>query len=155
MFIEPDEDKMTYTMTLSNNGVVTAFTTESGVIFVGTAEGEVEVTVVATDVYGASTSNTFKVIVSRTTGIDENSLNAKVEVYPNPVAETLYVTCGFSANETAYTIYAANGAKVYSSVEASAQGEAKAINVAELAEGVYILQVATAEGTATFHVVKK
>ncbi len=156
LFADPDGDKMTYSMSLSNSGVVTAFTTANGVIFVGTAVGEVEVTVVATDSNGASSSNTFKVIVSTTsTGIDENSLNAKVEVYPNPVAETLFVTCDFSAKETSYTIYAANGAKVYSSLEASTQGVAKAINVAELAEGVYILQVVTEDGVATFHVVKK
>ena len=155
MFNEPDGEEMTYNMTVSSTGIVTPFTTETGVIFVGTAIGEVTVTVVATDVNGATASNSFKVIVTEPSGIDENSLNAKVEVYPNPVAETLYVTCDFSAKETTYAIYAANGALVYSSKSATAQGEAKAINVAELAEGVYILQLTTENGMATFHVVKK
>ncbi len=87
--------------------------------------------------------------------ININSLNAKVEVYPNPVAETLYVTCDFSAKKTTYVLYAANGSKVYDSTEDTVQGEPKAINVAALAEGVYILQVTTENGSATHHIVKK
>ena len=154
LFTDPDGDEMTFAISLSAADVVTAFTTDKSVIFVGTKVGTVKVTVEATDANGAKATTTFDVEVTEQSGIEENSLNAKVEIYPNPVAETLYVTCDFSA-KAHYAIYAMNGAKVYDSSEAAAQGEAKAINVAELAEGVYILQVTTDNGTATFHVVKK
>ena len=155
LFSDPDGDEMTYSVSLTKDDIVTAFTTANSVIFVGSKVGAVTVDVVATDVNGASSRCSFNVVVTEPSGIEDLSLNAKVEIYPNPVAETLYVTCDFSANDATYAIYAANGAKVYSSKGDAVQGEAKAINVAELAAGVYILQVTTEDGVATFHVVKK
>ncbi|MBQ7941226.1 MAG: S8 family serine peptidase [Muribaculaceae bacterium] len=155
LFSDPDGDEMTYELILSKEGIVSSFVNATNVIFIGTNVGEVTVKVVATDANGASTSTEFKVIVTEPSGIDENSLNAKVEVYPNPVVETLYVTCDFSDKNAVYAIYAANGSLVYSSKGAAVQGESKSINVANLAEGVYVLKVTTENGSATFHVVKK
>ena len=155
LFTDADGDEMTYTVALSKDDIVTMFTTETSAIFIANKVGVVTVDVIATDASGASALNSFNIIVTEPSGIDENMLNAQVAVYPNPAVETLYVTCDFTAKNTTYTIYAANGAMVYSSDEAPAQGVAKAINVGALAEGVYILKVTSEAGTATFHVVKK
>ncbi len=157
LFTDPDGEDMTYELTIPENASLTKFmSNEKGFYLRGKASGTVTVTVVATDESGASSAIAIDVVVyDPASGIDVNSLNAKVEVYPNPVAETLYVTCDFSAKKTTYVLYAANGSKVYDSTEDSKQGEPKAINVAALAEGVYILQVTTENGSATFYVVKK
>ena len=157
LFTDPDGDDMTYKLTIPENKSLSTFMSHNnGFILRGKASGTVTVYIVATDENGASSTLAIEVVVyDPASGIDVNSLNAKVEVYPNPVAETLYVTCDFSAKKTTYVLYAANGSKVYDSTEDTVQGEPKAINVAALAEGVYILQVTTENGSATHHIVKK
>lgn len=157
LFTDPDGEDMTYELTIPENNSLTKFmSNDKGFILRGKASGTVPVYVVATDESGAYTALAIEVVVyDPASGVDVNSLNAKVEVYPNPVAETLYVTCDFSAKKTTYKLFAANGSKVYDSTEDAKQGEPKAINVAALAEGVYVLQVTTENGSATFHIIKK
>ena len=156
MFVDPDGDDMTYTMSIADEGFVTAYTSGSNVIFVGEATGIITVTVTATDANGASTTTTFDVEVAEVDGISSISVDAEVNIYPNPVVETLYVTCGFNADEVNYTIFSENGAVVYNETAQSVNGEAKAINVANLADGLYILKVTADNGkTATIPVIKR
>ena len=110
-----------------------------------------------TGLYGSGYVDATKALVINNipSSINANSLNAKVEVYPNPVAETLYVTCDFSAKKSTYALYATNGSKVYDSTEDTKQDEPKAINVATLAKGVYILQITNENGSTTHRIIKK
>ena len=110
-----------------------------------------------TGLYGSGYIDAAKALVINNipSSINANSLNTKVEVYPNPVAETLFVTCNFSIKKTTYKLYATNGSKVYDSTEDTVQGELKAINVATLAKGVYILQITNENGSTTHRIVKR
>lgn len=110
-----------------------------------------------TGLYGSGYIDAAKALVINNipSSINANSLNTKVEVYPNPVAETLYVTCDFSAKKTTYKLYTANGSKAYDSTEDTKQDEPKAINVASLAKGVYILQITNENGSTTHRIVKR
>lgn len=157
LFTDPDGEDMTYKLTIPENKSLSKFmSNKDGFVLKGKASGTVTLTVVATDESGASAQLDIEVVVyDPASAVDVNTMNAKVEIYPNPVAETLYVTCDFSAKNTTYVLYAANGTKVYDSTESSKQGEPKAINVASLADGVYILQVTTENNSSVFHVVKK
>lgn len=71
---------------------------------------------------------------------------SNVRIYPNPVVSTLYITGDSSAN---VEIYSVAGALVKA---------AKGVNqvaVDDLAAGVYVVKVTTAEGTKTARVIKK
>jgi hypothetical protein len=154
-FTDPDGDEMTYSMIFTADDIVTAYTTETGVIFYGETVGSVYVAIIATDVNGAESATYFEVTVTELSGIENISINAEVGVYPNPVVETLYVTCDFNSENVNYCIYNENGAVVYNSTCAAAQGEAKAINVSNLADGLYILKVTANGGVATYPIVKQ
>ncbi len=154
-FTDPDGDEMTYSLIFTADDIVTAYTTETGVIFYGETVGSVYVAIIATDVNGAETATYFEISVTELSGIENISINAEVGVYPNPVVETLYVTCGFDSDNVNYSIYSENGAVVYSSTCTSVQGEAKTINVSNLADGLYILKVTANGGVATYPIVKQ
>lgn len=154
-FTDPDGDELTYSLMFTTEGVVTAYTTETGVIFYGETVGTVHVAIVAKDVNGAETATYFEVTVTELSGIENISIDAKVGIYPNPVVETLYVTCDFNSTDVNYTIYNESGAVVYTSTCESVQGEAKAINVSNLSDGLYILKVTGNGGVATYPIVKQ
>ena len=154
-FTDPDGDEMTYSLIFTADDIVTAYTTETGVIFYGETVGSVYVAIIATDVNGAESATYFEVTVTELSGIENISINAEVGVYPNPVVETLYVTCDFNSENVNYCIYNENGAVVYNSTCAVAQGEAKAINVSNLVDGLYILKVTANGGVATYPIVKQ
>ncbi len=154
-FTDPDGDSMTYSMMFTADDIVTAYTTESGVIFYGEKEGTVYVAITARDANGAETTTAFAIEVTKASGIENITINSKVGVYPNPVVETLYVTCDFNSANVNYSIYNEAGALVYSSNEEAVAGAAKAINVSNLADGLYILKVTADGAVATHPIVKK
>lgn len=154
-FSDPDGDELTYSISLSEEGIVTTYTSSTSVIFAGNELGTVKVSVTASDANGASATAEFNVEVYDNSGIDNISINSHVAVYPNPVVETLYVTCDFDSNDVVYSIYGNNGSLVYSSTEAATRGGVKTINVSNLADGLYLLKVTTDKATATYPIVKK
>ena len=153
-FTDPDGDAMTYTVSYSAEGIVKGFLAEGSVIFYGVAQGEVMVTITATDTYGASTDNTFKIQVSDGSGVASVGAGVALNAYPNPVVATLYVTCGFGG-KVKYELFSENGATVYVSEKEAAAGTAQAIDVASLARGIYILKVSHDGKVATCPVIRK
>lgn len=155
LFSDPDGDELTYSLSYSVDDIVTAYISGNNAIFVGNKVGQVYVGVTATDPAGASATALIEINVTELSGIEGVSINAQVGVYPNPVVETLYVTCDFDCDNVTYSIYGENGAVVFNETQETVSGSAKAINVASLADGLYILKV-TADGqSATYPVIKK
>lgn len=154
-FTDPDGDELMYSITLSETGIATAFTSTSNVIFAGEAVGTVTATVTATDANGASAVQTFIVEVTENSGIENVSINADVEVYPNPVVTTLHVACGIDGKDVTYSIYGGNGALVYSETAPAMRGGVKRIDVSGLATGIYVLKVSADGCSATYPIVKK
>ena len=140
-FTDPDGDAITYTFSCSEQGIASAYASGNNVIFYGEAEGSIVVTVTATDALGAKTTITFNVVVSGSSALDDVSVNNNVTIYPNPVVESLNVRSNVTG-EAVYGIYTLNGGNVYSD---NHQGGLVTINVAHLAEGIYILRI-TADG---------
>ena len=155
LFTDPDNDELTYSVSLSEEGIVTTFASTSSVIFAGEAIGTVTVNVTATDPTGASATATFDVEVTEDSGIENISINTQVAVYPNPVVETLYVTCDFDSENVTYSIYGNNGALVYNATAPAVRGGVKAINVSNLTDGLYLLKVTAGNAVATYPVVKQ
>lgn len=155
LFTDPDGDEMTFTYSLSESGVVSVFQSGNDLIFVGQTLGTVVVTIVATDANGAQTTLHFNVEVRNTVGIADVDVESKVAVRPNPVVETLYVTLAADCESVTYAIFDYSGRQVYVATDAATAGVAKTINVSSFPSGVYILKVATAEGTSVHRIVKK
>ena len=104
---------------------------------------------------GAATTATFNIEVVTSLGIGGVTVDSQVTVEPNPVVETLYVTCGFNSDAATFVIYDQAGKMVYNSTEAVSAGSAKAINMTTFANGVYILKVAAKEGAGVQRIIKK
>ena len=154
-FADPDGDEMTYAITLSDESVATMFVSGNDVIFMGKTVGEAVATITATDANGAQTIHRFVVKVSATVGIGGVAMDGNVTVGPNPAVETIYVTCNFSSDAATYALYDYSGKQMYFCTEAVSVGTIKAINVSGYAPGLYILKVATEEGSFVHHIVKK
>lgn len=154
VFTDPDGDAMSFNLYVSSENIVTTFVSGTSVIFVGQELGTVNIQAVATDANGATTTTVFTVEVVESSGIDDITIAADIEVYPNPVVENLNVTCDFDAPAVNYAIYSLNGAKVIDVTEDAVRGVAKTINVGGLADGIYLLKVTADGSVATFPIVK-
>lgn len=103
---------------------------------------------------GTSTANSnFDITVLRTdVGIAENGANSIILVYPNPTSEMLNVECDLTVAKQ-IRIYDVYGKVV---VSQNVESELTTINLANTANGVYILHILNDNGTvATAKVVKR
>ena len=71
---------------------------------------------------------------------------AQVSVYPNPATDVVFVNAD---NVESVQVYSLTGALV-----AESEGE-NSVNVDHLANGSYVVRIATAEGVATTKLIKK
>lgn len=154
-FEDPDGDELTYEMTLSMDGIVTAYKANESAIFVGDKVGVVIVRITATDPAGAQAVYAFELEVTEFVGIENITINSKVNVYPNPVVASLNVICDFNCDAANYCIYGANGAVLYNETAPCVSSQAKVINVEALPAGLYLLKVTTDQGVATYPIIKK
>ena len=154
-FTDPDGDELIYRVSYSVEGIVSTFLSGNNAIFAGDKVGKVYVTISAIDPANASATAVLEINVTEYTGIEGISINALVDAYPNPVVETLYVTCDFNCDNITYSIYDVNGALIYNESAQVIAGSAKSINMANLSTGLYILKIATNNGIATYPIIKK
>ena len=155
LFSDPDDDEMTFAISLSDDNIATMFLSGNDVIFMGKTVGETIATVTATDANGATTSIQITVEVATAVGIGNVGEDVMVVVGPNPVEETLYVTCNFNSDAVNYVIFDYSGRQMYFDTEAVSAGSTKAINVSTFAGGVYVLKVATQDGVYAYRILKK
>lgn len=155
LFSDPDDDEMTFAISLSDDNIATMFLSGNDVIFMGKTVGETIATVTATDANGATTSIQITVEVATAVGIGNVGEDVMVVVGPNPVEETLYVTCNFNSDAVNYVIFDYSGRQMYFDTEAVSAGSTKAINVSTFAAGVYVLKVATQDGVYAYRILKK
>ena len=152
-FSDPDGDELSYQVKVIDESIVSFYQSASGVIFYGEKEGSTNVEITVSDGY-AKTTVIFSIEVSKEAGLDSIAVDAAVSVYPNPVVETLYVSCDFNG-EVEYSIYSENGAKVFSQKSENIVGVPTALNVAHLSDGLYILHVKAGDKVLTHSIVKK
>lgn len=149
LFEDPDGDELTYRITIPKNEFVDSYSAAGGAIFSGLKKGEVDVTITATDVAGASADCTFKVKVITGVGINELELKDAVSVYPNPVVDKARIICDVDTeSEISYKLYDVNGAILYNESAVTASGEAHVIDMDGFAAGVYYLEL-NVDGTKT------
>ena len=87
---------------------------------------------------------------------EEIHLDAKPNVFPNPVTEVIMVRCTDFATPTLITVTDLNGKIVMQdSYQADKYANVKSLNATTLATGVYLVRVMSAGETYTFKILKK
>ena len=155
-FEDPDGDDLTYTMTISDPSVATAYTSATGAVFEGKKVGTAEAEITATDPSGASISNKLTIEVTEAAGIDAVTSDSVITgVYPNPVVETLYITSDISCDDVSVRMISSNGKIVADEKCDFVAGQASAINVAHLAAGSYVLHISADGEVITRMIIKQ
>lgn len=146
VFTDPEGQRMTYTAALSDTDVAELMTGETGFTIYGKAAGETQLTLTATDVHGAVTTQKVKVTVAAATGIGSVYTDKDISVSPNPVVDRMNVVLGGDADNVNYYVYDNAGSLVATAhADHKAAGEAQTIDMGACAPGVYRVKV-TADG---------
>lgn len=102
-------------------------------------------TVTATDANGCTGTGT---VTLGPNGINDIPGLSRFSVYPNPSNGSFTVALSMeSASDVTISVVDVTGAKVYEATEKSAKDVSKPINLSNIAPGVYVLNVKTANGS--------
>ncbi|MDR0907253.1 MAG: S8 family serine peptidase [Rikenellaceae bacterium] len=123
-------DRLTYFVSYSTGGIVECRLEEQKLLFTALAKGSATLTVIARDRDGATGSAELKVVVEATG-------NGGMDLYPNPVGETLYVRRAGATGDFAVKIYDRAGQKVADTTVAIEDGGVGSLDVGTLAPGGY------------------
>ncbi|WP_353088969.1 reprolysin-like metallopeptidase [Flavobacterium sp.] len=102
----------------------------------------------ACEIFGFGQVEDYTVNITATARGEESTPELAVKVYPNPVRDVLYISD--LAQEASYRIVNVMGQEVQ---RGTTQGEG--VEVQNLAPGTYLLEVSTAEGSATKRFIKQ
>lgn len=156
-FFDPDGDEMTYELVSYDSEIVEAYTTTSGVTFLGKKSGKAEAVIAATDVNGSTSSLRLTIEVTTGTGIDDVNAqgNKLVTLLTNPVKSSLIVKCNFAEQNARFELYSTSGTQVASEMHSVVRGGTVSMNVSSLPAGQYILKVNTEDSSSVVRVIKQ
>jgi hypothetical protein len=154
LFTDADGDDLVYTFTVSDGSVIEVYSSESSAMFVGLTPGETTVTVTATDPSGATAVNHITISVSEPSGVNDIVIAAEVNVWPNPVVETLNVSLGNTIVNATLSLTAMNGVTCYQATVDNS-GDAHRIDMSAYPAGVYVLRVMADGAQAAYVIVKE
>src|SRR5690606_23712317 len=103
-------------------------------------DGTHTITLTATDEYGNTSTCEFELTVASIVGLDENSLDAGVALYPNPASNVVNLVNKTNISLEKMMIYDINGKLVSQTDLRTMQGQ-QAVDVSTLASGVYVVQI--------------
>jgi hypothetical protein len=108
----------------------------------GTAlsDGVYTITMTATDEYGNTSTCNFELTIESILGVNENSVETGVALYPNPAANVVNLVNRTNISLEKMMIYDINGKLVNQTDLRNMQAE-KAVDVSSLAAGVYVVQI--------------
>ncbi len=103
-------------------------------------DGVYTITMTATDEYGNTSTCDFELTVESTLGVNQNSLDAGIALYPNPASNVVNLVNKTNISLEKMMIFDINGKLVNQTDLRTMQGE-KAVDVSSLAAGVYVVQI--------------
>ncbi|MCB9212100.1 MAG: proprotein convertase P-domain-containing protein [Alteromonas sp.] len=103
-------------------------------------DGVYTITLCAEDEYGNESCCTFELTVESVLGVDHNSLDSGVAIYPNPAASTVNIANASSILLDRAAIYDVNG-KLVQTIDLSNMDRVRPVDVSGLASGVYLVQI--------------
>ncbi len=138
MFTDPDGDDYTVTGIINDNSIAELFSSESSVALQPLTLGNTFVTLYVTDSHGAATNASFNVGVQAVSGTREIAEDG-FEVFPNPATDVFKVMAGNTISGLV-TIYIIDSrGNTVSTI--TTQKEETTIDIRNLPEGIYTLQI--------------
>ena len=134
------------------NGELFGYSSSTAYIVGSDQEGSYDINVVTVCENGESEfSETYKLIIK---GIGIEELENKVNIYPNPVDDILYIETNENIEEI--VIYDVKGSKVYEQVNKSVSvSMSESISVSSLKPGVYFVKINCGDTVLTDKFIKK
>ena len=117
-------------------------------------DGVYTVTFSATDDEGNVGTCSFELTVESVLGVTSNQLNAGVAIYPNPARNVMNIGNSTDIQLERAVIYDLNG-RMIQSIDLSDMSAEASVNVANLASGVYMVQLQAQDGQAIKRLVKE
>jgi subtilisin-like proprotein convertase family protein len=117
-------------------------------------DGVYTVSFTATDEYGNTSSCDFELTVESVLGVNQNSLEAGVALYPNPASNVVNLVNKTNISLEKMMIYDINGKLVNQIDLRTMQGE-KAVDVSSLAAGVYMVQIIGEKASTVKRLIKE
>ncbi len=153
---DPDNDVLTFDVTSSDYTTLDIFLSGSKLKMdpLSVLSPDVEVSVTATDEYGASVDYSFIVHLLHRTGINDNEVNSWV-IYPNPAASFITIQGTSSDANVQLRIVNVAGTVVIEKNIPWYQEQKHTISVDELMSGVYLVEIQDSENTGVYKLIKK
>jgi hypothetical protein len=117
-------------------------------------DGVYTITLSATDNEGNVGSCSFELTVESVLGAASNQLSAGVEIYPNPARKVMNIGNSSNIQLERALIYDLNG-RLIQSVDLGNMDREASVNVANLASGVYLVQLEAEGATAIKRLIKE
>jgi len=144
-FTDEDGEQLSYSITNSDESVINVNYSKGVFYATSMGYGYAQVTVTASDCLGKTASQTFKVLV--------RDGNEALDVYPNPVVETLYVRTGEIATADIKVI-SASGSIVFDKNLTISPFEPAKLDFTGVGAGVYTVRLDYNGNTITKNIVK-
>lgn len=154
-FADPDGDEFTYTVSSSDETIVTAFASSNKFIVKTTGVGNVTLRFTLTDSYGAVTEAEVPVKVDLVDGLEDKDVNFSVYAYPNPTTGRVRIQVSGEISRS-FSVHLLNtlGALVLSKEDCSSQEETS-LDLSALPKGVYLMEVSDQNGKSIRRIVKE
>ncbi len=117
-------------------------------------DGVYTVTLSATDEYGNIGTCTFELTIESVLGVDDNSLETGITLYPNPAQNQVVLSNASNILLNKATMYDVNG-KLMNTVDLTNMSTEKTIDISKLASGVYIVQIESENASVVKRLIKE
>lgn len=131
-FSDPDGEPLAISASSSNNSIAHVAVRGQNIIITPMSYGTTETTVTGTDALGETVSTTFNIVV--------RDASQPIDIYPNPVVDTLYIRAG-SDSQGHVRITSASGSTVFDDDISVSIFDPAAIDMSALPGGMYVLTV--------------
>lgn len=131
-FSDADGEPLSLSAVTAVNGIVNMAVRENRINITPMSYGTTAATVTGTDAMGESVSTTFNIVVRDGT--------QPIDIYPNPVTDTLYIRAG-SDSQGHVRITSTNGSTVFDEDISVSIFDPAAIDMSSLPGGMYVLTV--------------
>ncbi len=118
------------------------------------ADGVYQVTLTAEDEYGNTGECTFELTVESVLGVQDNTLENSVNIFPNPATTKVTIAKRKEISLNAILIYDITG-RLINSVDLKNMGQKETIDISHLQSGMYLLQINGEKTNITKQLIKE
>jgi hypothetical protein len=154
-FADPDGDEFTYTVSSSNEAILTVFASSSSFIIRTGNEGNATISFTLTDKHGAKKTVEIAAKVDLVNGLEDLDQLFSLTVYPNPTADYVRVRIKGEIGESySLRVMTMQGFTMINKDEISSRDEA-VIDLRSLPKGVYLMEVTDRRGKSMRRIIKE